>query len=114
MQLRTANIGTARGILPDGIAQTLELPLANVLELDAIRACGRGSVEINRDSVAAPDLEARLAREKRAIGERRSADGDERDDVRGADARMHAVLLREVDELCGLACAPNRGFDDRF
>ena len=107
-----ADVGAAGGIAASGVAKAFELAFADVFELNAIGAGGGGSVEVDGDAVAAPDEEAGLAGEHGALGEGGSADGNEGDDVGGADAGMDAVLLGEIDEFGGFACGADGGFDD--
>ena len=107
-----ADVGAAGGVAAGGVAETFELPPADVFELDAIGTGGGGSVEVDGNAVAAPDEEASLAGEDGALGEGGSADGDEGDDVGGADAGVDAALLGEVDEFGGLAGGADGCFDD--
>jgi hypothetical protein len=62
--------------------------------------------------VASPDEETGLAGENGALGQGRSADGDEGDDVGGADAGMDALLVGEIDEFGGFAGSAHGGFYD--
>ena len=112
VKLGAADVGAAGGIAAGGVAQAFELTLADVFELDAVGAGGGGSVEVDGNTVAPPDLEAGLTGEHGALGKGDAADGDEGDDVGGADAGMDAVLLGEVDELGGLAGGADGGLDD--
>src|SRR5260370_1863181 len=107
-----ADVGAAGGIAAGGVAQAFELAAAHVFELNAIGPGGGGSVEVDGDAVAAPEEEAGLAGEDGAVGEGRTVDGDEGDDVGGADARMNASLLREIDQFGGFACGADCGFDN--
>jgi len=112
VEFRATDVGAASGVAASGVAEAFELTLADVFELDAIGASGGGAVEVDGDAVTAPDEETGLAGEDGALGERGSADGDEGDDVGGADAGMDTVLLGEVDELGGFACGAGGCFDD--
>jgi len=107
-----ADVGAAGSIAACGIAETFELAAADIFEQDAVGARGGGSVEIDGNTVAAPDEEAGLTREDGALGEGGSADGDEGDDIGGADAGMHAVLGCEVDEFGGFAGGADGSLDD--
>jgi hypothetical protein len=112
VELGAADVGAAGGVAEGGVAEALELAAANVFEEDAVGAGGSGSVEVDGDAVATPDEEASLSGEDGAVGEGGSADGDEGDNVGGADAGVDAVLGGEVDELSGFACGADGGFDD--
>ncbi len=112
VEFGSADIGAAGGVTPGGVAEALELATADVFEQDAVGAGGCGSVEVDGDAVPAPDEETGLAGEEGAVRERRSADGDEGDDVGGTDAGVDAVLTGEVDQFGGLACSANGGFND--
>ena len=107
-----ADIGAAGSVAAGGIAEAFELALADVFELDAVGTGGGGSVEVDGNAVAAPDEQACLAGEHGALGEGGPADGDEGDDVGGADAGVNAVLLGEVDQFGGFACGADGRFDD--
>lgn len=109
-----ADVGAAGGVAEGGVAKAFELAAADIFEEDAVGAGGCGSVEVDRDTVAPPDKETGLAGEDGAVGEGGSADGDEGDDVSGADAGVDAILRGEVDELSGFACGTDSGFDDAF
>ena len=112
VKLGAADIGAACGIAAGGVAETFELALADVLELDAVGARGGGSVEVDGNTVATPDEEAGLASEDGAFSQRGSADRDEGDDVGGTNAGMDAALGSEVDKFGGLAGGAGGGFDD--
>jgi hypothetical protein len=112
VEFGSADVWATRGVAANGIAEAFELTLTDVFEQDAIGAGGGGSVEVDGDTVTSPDEEAGLTRQDGAVCERRSADGDEWDDVGGSDARVHTVLPGQIDELCGLASGSDGGFDD--
>ena len=112
VEFGAADVGAAGGVAAGGVAEAFELAAAHVFELDAVGAGGGGSVEVDGDAVAAPDEQAGLAGEDGALGQGGSADGDEGDDVGGADAGMDAVLLGEIDEFGGFASGADGGFDD--
>src|SRR5438270_8845556 len=69
VEVGAADIGAAGGIAAGGVAQAFELTAAHVFELNAIGTGGGGSVEIDGDTVAAPDEEACLAGEDGTLGE---------------------------------------------
>src|SRR5258708_7293170 len=98
VEVGAADVGAARGVAAGSVAQTFELTAAHVFELNAVGAGGSGSVKVDGYAVASPDEEAGLTGEDGALGERRSAYGDEGDDVGGADAGMDALLFGEIDE----------------
>src|ERR1700712_5295834 len=57
------DVGPAGGVAAGGIAEAFELTAAHVFELNAVGTGGGGSIEVNRDAVAAPDEEAGLSGE---------------------------------------------------
>src|ERR1700744_6008090 len=79
-----------------------------------IRPRGGGLVEVARNAEALPYFRTGLTRKHDALRQRDSADRDERNDVRRAHARMFALLLREVDQLCSFADTANRGLNHRL
>jgi len=81
------------------LAQTLELAAADVLEVHAIRTARRRFIEVDGDGEAAPNLLRHLLRQPDTILHRDSLDGNEGDDVGGADARVHAGVVVQVDQL---------------
>src|SRR5579864_471257 len=93
-------------------AHPFKLPPANVLEVLALGPGGGGFVEVYRNLVALPDLGADMARDRDAVLKRHSLDGNERNHIGGADARMGSLMLVEVDQLRGLARAANRRLGD--
>jgi hypothetical protein len=114
VELWAADVGATCGVAEGSVTEALELAAANIFEEDAVGAGSGCSVEVDGNAVAAPDKEAGLAGEDGAVGEGCSADGDEGDDVGGADAGMNAVLGGEVDEFSGSAGGADGGFDDAF
>jgi len=108
----SADVGAAGCVAAGGIAEAFELTAAYVFELIAVGPGGGGSIEVDGDAVGAPDEVGGLAGENGALGEGRSADREEGDNVGGTDAGMDAALLGEIDELGGLACGADRGFDN--
>ena len=101
MQLRLPEVGFARGVHCDLVAQPLELTAADVLEILALGRGGRGFVEINGDLIALPYLRAGVAGHGDAVLEGDAADGDEGDDIGRADARMRALMMGKVDQFRG-------------
>ena len=99
VEFGAADVGTAGGIAERSIAEAFELTTADVFEKDAVGAGRGGSVEVDGDAIATPDEEAGLAGEDGAVGQGSSADGNERDDVGGADAGVDAVLSGEIDRV---------------
>ena len=97
--------GSRAGTVPISCDEGFELAAADVFQIDALGAAGGGFVEIDGDSELAPDLGADALGELDALFERDAFDGNERHDVGRADARMGAVVLREVDDRDGLSTA---------
>ena len=58
--LDATDVGAAGGIAASGVAQAFELTAAHVFELNAIGPGGGGSIEVDGDTVAAPDEETCL------------------------------------------------------
>ncbi len=69
VKLGAADVGAAGGIAAGCVAEAFELAAADIFEEDAVGTGGGGSVEVDGDAVAAPDLEAGLAGEDGALGE---------------------------------------------
>jgi hypothetical protein len=112
VKIGTADVGAAAGIAAGSVAKAFELAAADVFEKDTVGAGGGSSVEVDGDAVATPDEKAGLAGEDGALSERGAADGDEGDDVGGADAGVDAALRGEVDEFGGFAGGAGGCFDD--
>ena len=112
VKLRATDVGAAGSIAAGGVAETFELTATNIFEQNAVGAGGGCSVEVDGNTVAAPDEEASLTGEDGALGEGGSANRDEGDDVGGADAGMDAVLGCEVDDFGSFAGGANGSLDD--
>ena len=92
--------------------QALELAAAYVLEIYTVGTRGRRFVEKHRDAVALPKLVAHVPREGDAIFDGHPFDGNKRQHVRCAHARMRSRVLGHVDQLDRLARAQDRRFRD--
>jgi hypothetical protein len=83
----------------------LELSAANVLQVDAIGPAGGRFVEVHRHAQLAPDFARHALRQAHAFLQRDAFDGDERDDIGGADTRVGALMRGEIDEFDGFGDA---------
>ena len=108
MDLRRAEIGFAIRLDADLLADDLELAAAHIRQVLPRRNAGRLLIEVDRDPVTRGDFLAHLVRQLDAIFDAHSGDGDEGDDVRGAHARVFALVPAQIDEFRGLP----HGFDD--
>ncbi len=109
MQRRFAEVGLARRIGPDFLANALELTSSNVLQVLPLGNLCSSLVQINGNLVPLPDFFADTTRNGNAIFQRRAFDGNERDHIRGSQPGVRARVLRKIDQLGGLAHAANRG-----
>ncbi len=85
---------------------------ADVLEIHAAGPARGRLVEIDGNLEAPPDLFAHAAGDADTFLESDALDGDKRDDIGGSDARMHAAMAIEVDQLDGLANRADGGLAD--
>src|SRR5205823_4473301 len=102
-------LGDAAHLLRDGF----ELAAPDIFEIDALRLLGGGLVEIDRHLQSAPDFSADAFGQPHAFLESDTFNRDERYDVSRADARVRALVFRQVDEFDGLFDRPQRRFRDR-
>ena len=114
MEARLAHIRRAAGIDGHFLSQTLELPAADVLEVDSFGRPCRGFVKIHRHPVAAPDLLAHALGDLHALLEAHALDGDEGHHVGRPDARVHARMAVEVDQFDRLPDCAQRRLAHRF
>src|SRR5579871_2940096 len=114
MEFWFANVGLAIVIAFEFVAKTFELAAADIFKVHAIGPGGGGFVEIDGNAVTLPDFVAYAASERDTVFEREALDGNEGDDVGGADARVRAGVMRHVDEFEGAAGAEERGFGYGF
>ena len=114
MHAGLAEIGLARGIGRDFVADAFELAAANVLQILTFgRGCG-GFVKIDRDLEAFRDLGSDVARHGNAVFDGDAVNRDKGNDVGGAHARVRTLMLGEVDQLGSLPYSANGGFLNGF
>ena len=97
-----AEVGDAVGIGADLLLRLLELAASDVGEIHAVGARGRAFVEEDGDAEFLADACAEGAGEDDAVLHRRAFERDEGADVGGADARVFAGVVVQVDQLGGL------------
>ena len=114
MHVRLAEIGHARGIGGDFVANALELASANVLKILARGRGGGGLVEIDRNLETLPDFGSHMPRHRHAIFESNTVNRDERNHVGCAHPRVRALVARQINQLGGLAHTANHGFLNRL
>ncbi len=114
MQHGLAHIGIALGIPAHLLAQGLELPAADVLQLDALRPLRGGLIEVAGNPQPLPELGGRTLGELRAVLHRHSRQRDERQHVQRADARMRALMRVQIDQLDGFRGPGQRRLHRRF
>ena len=77
--------------------------------------CAAGEfIKVNGNAQLLSDALAETAGQIDALVHRDAGDGDERNDINGADARMRAAVLRHVDELNTLLDQLECRFENRF
>ena len=101
MDPRGSVIRGCRGVPPDPLTESLEFALPDVREPLPLGSGGRPGVEIDRDLELRCRTLGEPAREPDAVLQRRVPDGNERDDVGRAHARVLSLVLREIDPLQG-------------
>src|ERR1019366_114372 len=84
-------------------AQSLKLTPAYVVKIGAVRTGCGALVEVHRQAKTPPYLEACLASEHDALLQLDVGNGNERNDVGRTDARVHALLSGEIDQLYSFA-----------
>src|SRR5256885_6502591 len=109
MHCSFADIWLALGIL-DFFPEPLELPAADIFQVDAIRARCGGLVKKYRYVVTRPDFFSNPPRQGYAIFYACAFDGNEWHYVGGPDARMRSRVLRQVDQFRSLADTQERRF----
>ena len=113
VQLRFANIRLTVVVLFKLFAQPFELPAPHVFKIYALRPCRRRFVKKYRYPVTLPDFVAHQPRQRHAILDGHTIDGNKRQHVRRAHAWMRTFVFRQVDQLHGLAGAQKRRFRHR-
>src|SRR5205085_7843867 len=112
MASRLAKIRAARLIGENVFTQAFELPPAYILQILPFRPGGRRLVQIYRNLVALPYFRAYMLRDSNAILNSYAFNGDEGHHVSGANARMRALMLVQINQLRGFACTPNYRLGD--
>ena len=110
---RVADIRIARRHGAHLLHQRFELAAADVLQVGAFGTPRGGLVKIDRNLQLAPDLGAQALGELDALFQRDAFDGDEGHHVGRADARVRALVLREVDQRDGLLHRAEGGIGHR-
>src|SRR2546423_9857003 len=110
---RLTNVRRARGVRADLRAQQLEAAAPHVREIFSFGPQRRALVEVDGDAQLAPDSLARTPRERDALFDADAADGDERQHVARAHARVLPGLRVEVDQLRRARDDAHRRLDDR-
>ena len=95
-------------------SRILESSAPAILEQPAIRAHGRGFVEVHRDIETFPNLFSRSPGDSDAIGQRGAFERYERNHVRRAHSRMNARVLAQIDALHRHRDASQRAFRHRI
>ena len=99
VQFRGSEVGCALGLCAHLLHQPFELAAPDILQVDAIRPTRRGFVEVHRHAEPLPDPLAELFGQPHTIFDAHTFHGHERHHVRRADARMHTLVLPQVDQL---------------
>ncbi len=110
MDARLAEIGAARGVGGDFSADAFELAAANVLQILALGSGGGGFIQIDGNLETLGDFGSDVARHGDAVFNGHAFDRDEGYDIGCTHARMSSLMMGEVDQFGGLACAANGGF----
>ncbi len=84
-------------------AQPFELPSPHIFQIYALRPHRRRFVKKHRNPVALPDIVSHPSGQRHAIFDGHAIDGNKRQHVRRAHARMRARVFRQVDQFHGLA-----------
>ena len=93
MQTLLADIGSAVGIARDFFEQAFELALANNLEVRAFRSLGCGFIKIYGNLKTLPDFAADFFGQGDTILDGHALDGNERNHVGCAHARVRAGVF---------------------
>ena len=107
-------IGFARRVGYDVRANAFELSAPDVFQVLPLGRGCRRFVEVNRDLISLPDLFAHVPRHGHTVFNGHAIDRNEGHDVRRTHAGMRSLVPVQVDQLCRLADAANRGLLDRF
>src|SRR5205085_7288153 len=110
---RLSNVRRARGVRADLRAQQLESSAPHVRKIFSFGPLCRALVEIDGDAQLAPDSLARTPRERDALLYADAADGDERQNVARAHARVLPRVRVEVNQLRSARHNAHRRLDDR-
>ena len=114
MHARLSEVGLARRVGGNLVANSLELAAANVLQVLPLGRRRCGFVEINGNLEALPNYCSHVPGHGHAIFNRHAVDGDEGNYVCRSHARVRALVAGEVDQLGGLADAANCRLRDGF
>ncbi len=113
MQLRLAHIRLPVMIFLQLFAQPFELPSPHVFQVHAVRPRRRRFVKKYRYPVALPDFIAHAPRQRHAILNRYAFDGNKRQHIRRAYARVRPRMFCQIDQFHGLAGSQNGRFRHR-
>src|SRR3989338_8860657 len=108
MKPRLADIRSAGRISRNDRLQFLKTPTPNGCEVFPIWEQRGGFVEINRNLIAVPQLLSGAMGDGDTIRQSYPLQGNERDHVSGADARVFAAVAVEIDERHGLTVRAHR------
>ena len=114
VQPRLADVRSAVRIAQHFFAQALELPLANVFEICALRPLRRRFVEINRNAIALPDFASHFFGQRHAVLDGHAFDGNKRHHIGRTHARMRPGMLGQINQLGRFAHAAQRRFGHRL
>jgi hypothetical protein len=81
--------------------------------VDPVGPAGRAFVQVHGHAQIVPDFGRHALRQADALFQRDAFDGDERDHVGGADARVGALVPGEIDQLDGFRHAAQGGVGHR-
>ncbi len=95
-------------------AQPFELPSPHIFKIHALRPRRRRFVIKHRYPVALPDFVAYPPGQRHAILDGHAIDGNKRQHVRRAHARMRTLVFRQVDQFHGFAGAQDSRFRHRL
>jgi hypothetical protein len=106
VQCRAAEIRRESGVLKSSTA--------DILEWDALGTGGGSFIEIDWNAEFVPDVLAGAMGDGGAIFQRSALEGNERDHVRGAHARMDSVVTPQINALHGGGDPAQGGFGYRL
>jgi len=114
MKARAADIGSTIRVSQNLLAQVFEFSAAHAFQPLAFGPQGGLFIKVNRDVVARPNLCAGMSCKLDAIFHGHALNRHKRQNIGGADARMPAAVVAQVDQFRGLAHAAQRRFGDRL